>query len=237
MKAGLVIGILIIGIGGYFYYKNVQANRGTIIPWQPVVFTYKDYKGFPGIDEPEFYEIVKQKNAAGGCNIYYTKYSGMPIEEVRKHINTDTDAMFEIFARRINERQLIQPIGIEYPDADYLLKKAASLGHVQSKLAVITVDVSSGKMKEEDAWKLLNKYEKITPVAVFEKISLLHSYYKTDYFEELQMLKKAGNYNYMIHIAVIADKYNDNTDLVCEAYFNGCDLYKYKTNNNIMCAD
>ena len=30
----------------------------------------------------------------------------------------------------------------------------------------------------------------------------------------------------------IADK-----DLFCEAYFNGCDLYEHKTNNNIMCAD
>ena len=235
MKVCIIIGIFIIATGGYFYYKNMQINQGTYMPWRSVTFTYKDYTDTPGIDDPAFYEIVKQKNAAGGCNVLYTKYSDYPIEEVRKLAQTDTDAMFEVFARLRNDYFSIEPKGLYYEEGELLLEKAAERGHIQARLILTMLDATAGRITEESALNIYNKYEKLSPLAVFGKM-VLADRANVSYEDEPEQLKQSGNHN-LTSIALRRSPFLKGTDydLLCEAYFNGCDLYKYKTINNIIC--
>ena len=236
MRKIIYVLVLILAVVVYLNYPK-KGGPGTVIGWQPIVYTYKDYKGTPSIDSPAFHEIVKAKNIGGACNPYYTKYSDYPIEEVREYARKDTDAMFEIYARRDNYRNLIEPVYLDYPDAEFNMEKAASLGHVQAKL-ISTMAIAIHRPHDPKFYKIFEEYEELTPLATFFRM-LLRFQSKQDYSEDLQKVKTVGSYNYFLFFAAkIELELNGRTDkdMFCEAYFNGCNLYEAKLKYRINCG-
>jgi hypothetical protein len=224
----------VVGMAWAFDDKQGK-DYGTYIPWQPLVYTYKDYKGTPHIDSEEFGQISKQRTQAGECGNWSTKYHNLSIEELHKIINSgkaDSDAYFEMHLRDANilaERKY--------------LNKAADMGHINANIRKIFLETNY--VNYNDSIKKLEEFDPFTSTSIAIKGELLDKFHRNKKDGRMEReygipMSKAGGdaagiaiwalYRYM-YLKII------EKDALCEAYYRGCDLYRSLQILKIKCGE
>ncbi|MDR0453994.1 MAG: hypothetical protein LBH05_04190 [Deferribacteraceae bacterium] len=236
--------VILVGIKVYKDFRNKMTIKsdlaavglptkdgymgGTYPKWEPMEFTYKNYKGEPSIDSPEFEEMAFEKSL-NDCNIFAFHLSkkfhlskNMALEEIHKLAETDPDAMYYIAMYK-----MIAVIYSDYlTDVDNItameyLEKAASRGHV-----LANIDLTDYMDDEDKKQSVLDAYAKITPYAEGKRIQDI--LYTKDVVRIVKIAENSNQYPFILFYLDIYYEYDitlpDFDDYWCEYYFRGCVL-------------
>ncbi|MDR0453720.1 MAG: hypothetical protein LBH05_02775 [Deferribacteraceae bacterium] len=196
---------------------------GTYPKWEPMEFTYKNYKGEPSIDSPEFKEVSLKKR---DCDPWtYPFYRNMTIEEIHKLAETDPDAMYHIAIDKKIIANGVDLIDIDNATALEYLEKAAVRGHV-----LANIDLTDYMDDEDKIKSKLDAYAKITPYAEGKIESILDILGTEDTVRIDNIIRNANQYFdillFLYFASPILEKHGiilpDFEDYWCEAYFRGC---------------